>query len=125
VTKLLLVGVGGLLGSVARYGVSLLGSRLGGASFPWGTLAVNLVGCLMVGGLIPFLAPEGPMGERGRLFLVAGVLGGFTTFSAFGLETQALAQRGQPGLAALYVVLSVGLGLGAVWAGKALGGALR
>jgi CrcB protein len=119
--NLLLVGLGGFAGSVARYGISILGTRFG-SSFPAGTLAVNLLGCLAVGGLLPFLEA---IPERGRLFLVTGFLGGFTTFSAFGLETQALVQRGQAGLAAAYVAASVGLGLGAVWLGKGLFSALR
>ena len=122
--KLLLVGLGGFAGSLARYGVSVLGARWT-TGFPVGTLAVNLLGCLIVGGLVPFLEGSPPMPERARLLVVTGFLGGFTTFSAFGLETQALAQRGQPGMAALYVAASVGLGLGAVWLGKALFSSFR
>ncbi len=122
--KLLLIGLGGFAGSVARYGVSVLSTRFG-ASFPYGTLAVNLLGCLVVGGLVPFLEGTPPLPERARLLVVTGFLGGFTTFSAFGLETQALVHRGQPGLAALYVAASVGLGLGAVWLGKGLVSAFR
>lgn len=122
--NLLLIGLGGFAGSVTRYGVSILGTRVG-TSFPWGTLAVNLLGCLVVGGLVPFLEGPPPMGERWRLLVVTGFLGGFTTFSAFGLETQGLVQRGQPGLAALYVAASVLVGLGAVWLGKGLVSAYR
>jgi CrcB protein len=118
--NVLLVGLGGLVGSVSRYGVAVLCSRLG-ASFPWGTLAVNVAGCLAVGALVPFL---GGLGERGRLLLVTGFLGGFTTFSALGLETQAMAKE-QPGLAALYVAGTLAAGLGAVWLGRAAAAAFR
>lgn len=119
--NVLLVGLGGLLGSVSRYGVAVLGSRAG-TSFPWGTLAVNLAGGLAVGALVPFL--DG-LGERWRLLVVTGFLGGFTTFSAFGLESHALVARGQTGLAALYVAATVLLGLGAVWLGRGIAAACR
>ena len=112
-TRFLLVGAGGALGAVARYAVSLLAARW--PAFPVGTLAINVAGCLAIG-----LLGSTVTSEPARLFLLTGILGGFTTFSAFGLETQALASQGRPGLAALYVALSVGAGLGAVWLGKAL-----
>jgi CrcB protein len=115
----LLVAAGGALGALARYGVSLGMTRAAGPAFPWGTLLVNVAGCLVMGGLIPFLTGEGArLGERARLFLGVGVLGGFTTFSAFGLETWGLVARGRAGLAAVYVAASVVLGLGAVWLGR-------
>lgn len=112
-TRFLLVASGGALGAVARYAVSLLAVRWPG--FPVATLAVNVAGCLAIGALGSSLTSE-----SARLFLLTGLLGGFTTFSAFGLETQSLASGGKPGLAALYVALSVGAGLGAVWIGKGL-----
>ena len=112
-SRFLLVGAGGALGAVARYAVSLLGARWPG--FPAATLAVNVVGCLAIGVLGSTLTSE-----NARLFLLTGILGGFTTFSAFGLETQTLASEGKPGLAALYVAVSVSAGLGAVWLGRAL-----
>ena len=111
--NVLLVAAGGALGSTARYGVSLLALRWCGSAFPWGTLAVNVLGCLAAGVVAARVDPLSPW----RTFLVAGVLGGFTTFSAFGLETRAL---GASSLAALYVALSLGLGLGAVLLGHAL-----
>jgi CrcB protein len=112
-SRFLLVGAGGALGAAARYGVSLLAARWPG--FPFATLAVNVAGCLAIGLLSPVLTSE-----SARLFLITGVLGGFTTFSAFGADTQALAAGGRPGLAAVYVGLSVGAGLGAVWLGRVL-----
>ena len=111
--NVLLVAAGGALGSAARYGVSLLALRFIGTGFPAGTLAVNVLGCLAAGVAAARLDPLSPW----RTFLIGGVLGGFTTFSAFGLETRAL---GASTSAALYVGLSLGLGLGAVWLGHAL-----
>jgi CrcB protein len=106
-TSLLLVALGGAAGSVLRHLVSLLAAAQLGAGFPWGTLAVNIVGS----GLIGAAAGLGVQGEA-RLLLVTGLLGGFTTFSAFSLETAALYERSPP-LAALYVALSLALGLSA------------
>jgi CrcB protein len=111
---LALVAVGGAVGSVLRYLLSLLAVAWLGAGFPWGTLMVNLLGSLAIG----VLGGLGVQGEL-RLLLVTGLLGGFTTFSAFSLETGALAER-SPGLAALYVAASVGLGLGAFALGWSL-----
>jgi CrcB protein len=109
---LLLVALGGAIGSVARYLVSLAALSLFGAAFPWGTLAVNILGSAAIGACAG-LGVEGGT----RLLLVTGMLGGFTTFSAFSLETGVLFER-SPVLAGLYVLASVGLGLlafGATW----------
>lgn len=103
----LLVAAGGAFGSVLRYLVSLLALAWLGAGFPWGTLAVNVMGSAAIG----LLAGLGVQGEM-RLLLVTGLLGGFTTFSAFSLETGLLAER-HAGLAAFYVAASLGLGLAA------------
>jgi CrcB protein len=103
----LLVAAGGAAGSVLRHLVSLLAVAWLGAAFPWGTLAVNVIGSAAIG----VLAGLGVQGEL-RLLLVTGLLGGFTTFSAFSLETGLLAER-HWGLAALYVAASLGLGLAA------------
>ncbi len=113
-SALLLVAAGGAAGSVARYLVSLLALSQLGAGFPWGTLAVNVAGSALIG----LAAGAGLQGEA-RLLLVTGFLGGFTTFSAFSLETAALAERAPP-LAALYVLASVGLGALAFWGAQAL-----
>lgn len=115
--NLLLVAIGGAAGAVARYGVGLGAARWLGLAFPWGTLAVNVVGGLAMGVLA---ARVGPEQETLRLALGVGVLGGFTTFSAFSLETVKLMEH-QPGLAMLYVAASVVLSVGACWLGLSLG----
>ncbi len=115
--NVLLVAVGGAVGAVARYGVGLGAARLFGLAFPWGTLAVNIVGGLAMGLLAAKTAPEQ---EALRLELGVGVLGGFTTFSAFSLETVRLMEH-QPGLAMLYAAASVVLSVGACWVGLSLG----
>lgn len=103
----LLVAAGGAVGSMGRYGISLLALAWTGVAFPWATLAVNVLGS----GAIGVLAGQGISGGA-RLFWVTGVLGGFTTFSAFSLEAVLLWQRA-PWLGALYVLASLGLGLAA------------
>ncbi|HYD88350.1 MAG TPA: fluoride efflux transporter CrcB [Vitreimonas sp.] len=115
--QVLLVAAGGAIGAVARYGVGVGAAGLFGLAFPWGTLIVNVVGCLAMGVLA---ARVGPEQESLRLALGVGVLGGFTTFSAFSLETVRLMQH-QPGLSAIYVLASVLLSVGACWAGLSLG----
>ena len=110
--RFLLAGTGGLLGSLARYGVSVL-FRSQSVTFPWATLGINVLGCFLIGLLQPMIKKEELL-----IFVVPGLLGGFTTFSAFGHETHELARRGTPGLAVAYVAASVGLGLGAVWLGR-------
>jgi CrcB protein len=104
---LLLVALGGAAGAVARFLVSLAAMAALGAAFPWGTLAVNVAGSAAIG-VAAGAGLEGPA----RLLLVTGFLGGFTTFSAFSLETGTLFARSAP-LAVLYVAASVALGLGA------------
>ena len=91
--------------------MSTLVARVAGTTFPWGTLAVNVAGCLLVGALGAMFEPASPLHVRQdlRVLLIVGVLGGFTTFSAFSLETLLLVQRGAPGAAAAYVVASVAL----------------
>jgi CrcB protein len=101
----LLVAAGVALGSVARYLASVAALAALGPAFPWGTLAVNVVGSAAIG-IVAGVGIEG----QGRLLLVTGFLGGFTTFSAFSLEAGTMLERSPP-LAALYVVASVGLGI--------------
>jgi fluoride exporter len=115
--QVLLVALGGAVGSLARYGVGVAVVRAFGAGFPWGTLVVNVVGGLAMGLLAARVSPEH---EHLRLLLGVGALGGFTTFSAFSLETVRLMEH-QPGLAALYVAASLILSVGACWAGLTLG----
>lgn len=123
-TPILFVALGGALGSVARYGVNVAAARAFGLGFPWGTLAVNVVGGLVMGLLAAVLALKGEASPETKLFLMTGVLGGFTTFSAFSLDAVALYERGEVGLAAAYVAASVALSIGALVAGLALGRAL-
>ena len=112
----LLVAIGGALGASARYGVSTWMQRVASATFPWSTLAVNVVGCALAGAALGWFeradAPPAP-----RLLLVVGLLGGFTTFSAFGVETLNLHRDGRSGAAVANVALNVGLGLAATLLG--------
>ncbi len=117
----LLVFLGAGLGGVLRHGVNLACARAWGTAFPWGTLGVNVVGSLLMGALAAWLFARGGEGWREpvRLFLGTGVLGGFTTFSAFSLDAVALWERGEAGTAALYVAASVGLSVLGLAAGLA------
>lgn len=118
--RFVLVAAGGAAGAAARYAISLGANRWFGPGQVWGTLAVNVVGSLLMGVLIGALAARGEDGERWRLLLGVGVLGGFTTFSAFSLEAYGLIERRVWGEAALYVAASVVLSLAALAAGVAL-----
>ena len=115
------VALGGAIGSVLRYQLGrLLTYWLGPqavTAFPWATLTVNVVGSLFMGMLAGFLARHGHGGEQWRLFIGVGVLGGFTTFSSFSLETMLLIERGQPFQALTYVLVSVLAGLTALYIG--------
>jgi CrcB protein len=104
--SLLIVMFGGALGAGARHLVGSLTLARLGPGFPWGTLSVNLAGGLLMGLLAGWLARSGGS-EAGRLFFAVGVLGGFTTFSAFSLETFLMIERSQYGVAAAYVGASV------------------
>lgn len=120
-TDALIAGAGGFVGSAARYALSTwVTTRLAsGTLFPWGTLSVNILGSLAIGVLVGAMVELGDLSERARLLLVVGMLGGFTTFSAFSNETFALARAGQGAMAAGYVAASIAAGLAAVWAGYA------
>ncbi len=114
----LFVMVGGAIGSAARYFVGQQAGRLLGTGWPWGTFAVNLIGGLAMGVLVATLALRGEADqERWRALLGVGVLGGFTTFSAFSLESALMIERKDYVLAALYVVASATLSIAAVFAG--------
>ena len=115
---LLLVGLGGFIGSVARYKLGGLVLHLAAQQrFPVSTFAVNVLGCLVMGLLAGVAARYEVFGPGTRLLLFTGVLGGFTTFSAFGLESTQLVRRGEFWIAALYAGSSVVLGIAAVWVG--------
>jgi fluoride exporter len=116
----LLVFVGAGLGGVLRHGVNVVTVRLG-AEWPWQTLAVNVIGSLAMGLLVASLTAKGDAAASWRLFAATGVLGGFTTFSAFSMDVALLWQRGAGGQALLYVLASVGLSIAAVFAGLWLG----
>ena len=120
-TKILLVGLGGGLGAIARYFLSAYVQHLTPtAPFPLGTLVVNVLGCLMIG-LLAYLADlRNLFTPELRLLAFTGFLGGFTTFSTFGNETTLLLAEGKNGSALANVSLHIGLGLGAVWAGRTL-----
>ncbi|MDZ4815903.1 MAG: fluoride efflux transporter CrcB [Verrucomicrobiota bacterium] len=115
---LLWVGLGGFIGSALRH-LSTRGFELWAAQlkFPLGTFFVNILGCLAIGVLTALIEKTGWVSTPARLFLVTGVLGGFTTFSAFGLETFNFLRSGEYLAPALYITLSVFIGLGAVCLG--------
>ena len=109
------VALGGALGASGRYLTGLAMARLLGRGFPWGTLLVNVLGSFLMGALVVVLAHC--HATRFAPFLMTGVLGGFTTFSAFSLDAVALFERGQVTTAALYVAGSVGVAIAALFAG--------
>jgi CrcB protein len=115
--KLTLIFLGSGVGGLLRYALSGWVQKLGNSAFPVGTLAVNLVGCLLIGFLTGAFGGRLLIREEYRVALMVGVLGGFTTFSAFGIETFAFVNDGQYFRATANVTLSVLLGLAAVWAG--------
>ncbi|GAB4272347.1 MAG: fluoride efflux transporter CrcB [Pararhodobacter sp.] len=117
-TTLFQVALGGALGASGRYLTGVAAMRLMGPGFPWGTLAVNIAGSFLMGVLVVVLGHFS--GNRFAPFLMTGVLGGFTTFSAFSLDALTLWERGQQALAAGYVAASVLLSLAAIVAGLTL-----
>ena len=120
------IALGGALGSVARFGASEAVARGMGAAFPWGTLVVNVVGSFVIGFFATLTAPGGrwPVGSEGRHFFMTGVLGGFTTFSSFSLQTLGLMREGEWLRAGGNVAGSVALCLVAVWLGHVAAAAL-
>ena len=114
----LLVGVGGFIGAVLRYKTcGLILHHTVNWKFPVGTFLVNCGGCLVAGILMVLAVKQDFFTPNTRLFLFTGILGGFTTFSAFGLETVYLLQRHEMVWAGLYVVLTVSVGILALWLG--------
>ena len=112
--------VGGAIGSAARYLVNVGALRLLGPAFPWSTLFVNIVGCAAMGVIAEVLIVRYGSSPPLRAFLMTGILGGFTTFSAFALDFAALVEREANVAAALYIVGSVGLSLAGVFTGLAI-----
>lgn len=115
----LLVFIGGGIGAALRHGVNVAAGRLVGTSFPWGTLSVNVVGSTVMGMIVAWFAfrADAGLSQHARLFLTTGILGGFTTFSAFSLDAVLLWERNEAGLAAAYVLASVILSLAGLVAG--------
>lgn len=117
---LLLVAIGGALGSMARYSATVAVNRMAQSAFPWGTLAVNVAGSFLIGVLMVILFKAGEWHENGRLLLVTGMMGGFTTFSSFSWETWKLLEDGRLMMAITNVFASVAICLLATLAGALL-----
>jgi CrcB protein len=116
--NVIFVGLGGALGSIARYLLGVLAGRTLGHGWPYGTFAANVLGGLCMGVLVSVLAHRGGADqERWRLLLGVGMLGGFTTFSSYSLEVALMIQRREVVNAAAYATASVGLAIGALFAG--------
>ena len=116
----LVVFLGGGIGAAMRHGMNLTVARMLGTAFPYGTLLINVTGSLIMGLVAGYFAFKGDASQHWRLFLTTGILGGYTTFSAFSLDAALLYERGEVGLAALYVVASVALSIMGLFAGFAL-----
>lgn len=120
-TNLLFIGFGGFLGSILRYIFSgYVQGLLRSADFPYGTIAVNITGCLIIGFLSQLAESQGAFTPETRAFLFIGFLGGFTTFSTFGNETMNLFRDGENVLTLINAAVQIGVGLGAVWLGRTL-----
>ena len=116
-----MVALGGAVGAVARYGLSLWAVRRFGPSFPWGTLLVNLGGCFLIGWMMVLLATKPWFTEPIRLLIIAGFLGSLTTFSTFGYDTLALIDEGRLRAATISVAANLILGLTGVVLGRMVG----
>jgi fluoride exporter len=116
----LIVFFGSGLGGILRHAVNVWVPRMFGTVFPYHTLTVNIVGSLVMGLLVGFFALKTDPGKDWRLFLTTGIMGGFTTFSAFSLDTVLLYERGEVALAAFYVSASVGVSVAALFAGLSI-----
>jgi fluoride exporter len=116
----LLVFIGGGLGSSLRHTVNIVSSRTLGTAFPYHTFIINITGSTVMGLIAGYLASKGDAAQSWRLFLMTGILGGYTTFSAFSLDAALLYERGETGLALLYVLGSVVLSIAGLFAGLAL-----
>lgn len=119
-TMIFYVAAGGAIGAVGRYGVVSLSGALIGHGFPYGTLIVNIAGSFILGAVIEVSALVWSPSPEIRAMIVIGVLGSFTTFSAFSLEVTSMLTRGENGQALLYVMASIVAGIGALWAGMAV-----
>ena len=116
----LLVFVGGGIGASLRHAVNMISARGLGTAFPWGTFIINISGSLVMGLIAGYLAFKGGASQPWRLFVMTGILGGYTTFSAFSLDAALLYERGEIGSALFYVLGSVVLSIAGLFAGLAL-----
>ena len=116
----LIVALGSALGGALRHGVNLGTARLLGTGWPYGTFTVNVVGSFVIGLVAGYFTLKGNTSQAWRLFLTTGILGGFTTFSAFSLDVTLLYERGRLGLLALYLLGSVAFSIGALFLGLAM-----
>src|SRR5215207_1172419 len=122
--RILLVGLGGFVGTLARYWLSGVIARRYGETFPLGTLVVNAIGCFIIGFLFYFFYDRSLTTPTARTVVLIGVIGGFTTFSSYGLQTFTLLRDGELFLALVNVVASNALGLALVWLGYVLAKAI-
>jgi CrcB protein len=120
--KTIFIAFAGAAGTLLRYWLAGVVSRQYGEAFPWGTMAVNLIGCLAAGAVFSLTEERLLLSPTARTVILVGLLGGFTTFSAYGLQTFALLRDGEFGFAMLNVITSNVLGVSMVWLGYVLGG---
>lgn len=118
--NVLIIGIGGFLGAVARYGIALWIGQRWGRSFPLGTFVINITGSLVIGFLMPLLTERFMINPQWRLFLAVGFLGAYTTFSTFEYETGALLKDGEWLIAGINVVSSVIVGFAALKVGEVI-----
>lgn len=113
------IAFGGALGTLARFWLNELVSAAVGSAFPWGTVLVNISGCFVIGFFSTVTGPEGRfvLSSLSRQFVMIGICGGYTTFSAFGLQTVHMLQKGDWGIAFIHIMVSVIFCLLAVWLG--------
>ena len=116
----LIVFLGGGMGAAARHGVNLLVARLIGPGYPFGTFGINVLGSFLMGVIAEYFALKSGLPQPLRLLLTTGILGGFTTFSTFSLESALLVERDQFAAAGIYVAASIVVGIGALFAGLAV-----
>jgi fluoride exporter len=119
--KTIFIGVAGLVGTLLRYWLSGFVARHYGETFPWGTMAVNLIGCMVTGAVFYLTEERFLLSPTLRTVILIGLLGGFTTFSSYGLQTFTLLRDGEFGLATLNLILSNVLGIFMVWLGYTVG----
>ena len=120
IKSILLVGLGSFVGGSLRYAISLLMKNICPSGFPWGTLAVNLIGCFVIGMAFALFSKCNSISSNWYLFIATGICGGFTTFSAFANESMQMLQAGQLGAFISYVAISVIAGIGLAALGYAI-----